>query len=619
MKIGIIRIMTTLIIATQYNSCAENISISRKVHSSEYYIKSGEYTKAIEKNRDALAIYDIYNMQGDLEYTDYEEICRIVVELIQLEYMTGGANALDMCFQALEIDQKTDCLQYENELIVRMVIAMLEAENGNIEIAESNSRKYIDKVEEDRIIEPESVEKLFYIRAYILAIQGRIANAIRLLEKAIEKYKDEEEMDTKYFADNLSALGELYRRSGENRLAERTLFKSLGILENIYGENHPSLVSTIESLAECFLAQKKIEESREMIKRKMRIEIEFGICSDSSYLRNLSIFSRIYLEENNLGISAKYLMRAIEFAEKRFGDNSIETAIIQRNLGILEYKKKRYNDAIGYITKSITTITDRLGKGHPDTVRMKMELVGIYLDIGNKEEAEKLILDLEETLDSGKIDKIEVVDEIEYIGEIYYELGKLDKSEEKFYEVVEIMNSMKDVSGIRILRTNIKICKLQNYQEKKNEYEDTIEKVEKNIENLLSDGDEDTVKVLIMIAGNQMSKGYLDISERMLRSIISRIEETLGMENDLTIDSHIILGTVMMKKKEFVDAEGILMKAYEVVFEDGERRDRKIRILKRLRRIYIETDRMEKAKEFDSRLEELGKGNENGRSSVSPL
>ena len=69
----------------------------------------------------------------------------------------------------------------------------------------------------------------------------------------------------------LNNLAELYRNRGDNAKAEPLYKRSLAILENALGSNHPDVATSLENLAALYRATKRSSEATALEKRAERI------------------------------------------------------------------------------------------------------------------------------------------------------------------------------------------------------------------------------------------------------------------------------------------------------------------------------------------------------------
>jgi|GEM_PF-4689579 len=79
--------------------------------------------------------------------------------------------------------------------------------------------------------------------------------------------------------------------------------------------------------------------------------------------------------------------KALEAFSKQKGLRSIEVADVLHNLGVLNYFRDRYNDAIEYFRQSLSIRTDQLPEIHDDVCQCYANLAALYQRIGDEDEA----------------------------------------------------------------------------------------------------------------------------------------------------------------------------------------------------------------------------------------
>ncbi len=140
-------------------------------------------------------------------------------------------------------------------------------------------------------------------------------------------------------------------------------------------------------MAYCLDAEGELEEARKFYDDAIAI-VEKSDLDEGERLgivhNNLAMIYRQMEDEDKAEIHYK---KALEEFSKQKGLRSIEVADVLHNLGVLNYFRDRYNDAIEYFKQSLSIRTDQLPEIHDDVCQCYANLAALYQRIGDEEEA----------------------------------------------------------------------------------------------------------------------------------------------------------------------------------------------------------------------------------------
>ena len=140
-------------------------------------------------------------------------------------------------------------------------------------------------------------------------------------------------------------------------------------------------------MAHCLDAQGALEEARDFYLNAVNI-VEENKLDESERLgiihNNLAMIYRQMEDEANAELHYK---KALDEFSKQKGLRSIEVADVLHNLGVLNYFRDRYNDAIEYFKQSLSIRTDQLPEIHDDVCQCYANLAALYQRVGDEEEA----------------------------------------------------------------------------------------------------------------------------------------------------------------------------------------------------------------------------------------
>jgi len=190
------------------------------------------------------------------------------------------------------------------------------------------------------------------------------------------------------FYDN---LGGLFRDLGEHEQAREYYEKSLAIVRDIYGEQHPDVAISYNNLGTLLSALGEHEQAREY------------------YEKSLAIFRDIYGEQhpdiaasyNNLGTlfrdlgeheqAREYYEKSLAIARDIYGEQHPKVATSYGNLGLLLHDLGEHEQAREYYEKSLAIVRDIYGEQHPDIAASYGNLALLLRDLGEHERAREYL------------------------------------------------------------------------------------------------------------------------------------------------------------------------------------------------------------------------------------
>jgi tetratricopeptide (TPR) repeat protein len=98
---------------------------------------------------------------------------------------------------------------------------------------------------------------------------GKYGRAERYLIRAAEKA---EALGPQEHGRSLNNLGELARRRGNTREAERLFLRSLAVKEAGLGADHPDVATTLNNLAQVYVGQQRDAEAVALLERSLKIQ-----------------------------------------------------------------------------------------------------------------------------------------------------------------------------------------------------------------------------------------------------------------------------------------------------------------------------------------------------------
>lgn len=180
-----------------------------------------------------------------------------------------------------------------------------------------------------------------------LARQGRDAEAIELTQRQLRIINQLQTQEAESLRPRvIGNLGALLVRTGRFEEAAPILEETLALKRGMYGDKHPTTLSTLNNL-----------------------------CS-------------VYLSVGDAEQSIAYGREAYESRSEVLGEGDPRTFVSQLNLARALSDSERYDDALGMLSGGVLMARDRLGPEHPTTMDIVNAYARILLDSGDNINAE---------------------------------------------------------------------------------------------------------------------------------------------------------------------------------------------------------------------------------------
>ena len=245
-------------------------------------------------------------------------------------------------------------------------------------------------------------------------------------------------------------LGRFYKSQGDYTQALPWYEKCSLATKKRFGEEHPTVATSLGNLAELYRAQGKYEEAEPL-----------------------------YLQ-------------ALEIDKKKLGEENLETIISFNNLALLYHNQKRYEEAEPLYLKALKLYKKLLGEEHTLVATSLNNLAGLYHQQGRYEEAEPLYLEALELRKKilGEEHSL-IATSLNNLASLYNDQGRYENDQERYEEAeplyLEALEIYKNLLGeehplVAISLNNLAgLCKNQGrYKEAKDLYIQALEIAEKN-------------------------------------------------------------------------------------------------------------------------------------------
>jgi tetratricopeptide (TPR) repeat protein len=289
----------------------------------------------------------------------------------------------DFCRVMLEIARKTPPTVTQQDITsLTPVIPHLK------EIA----TRFIDAVAEEDVLLPSTALGRFYQE------QSIYLEAEFWCTKSIETTKQRFGENHPSVATSYNNLAELYRVTGRYGEADPLYRKALEICLEQLGENHPSVATLYNNLALLYSFKGRYGEAEPLFRKSLELRLEQLGENHPDVATSYNNLATLYRVTSRYGEAESLYGKALEIRLEKFGKNHPSVATSYNNLAGLYQATSRYGEAELLFRKALEIRLEQLGENHPDVAASYNNLASLYQSTRRYGEAEPLFRKAMETL-----------------------------------------------------------------------------------------------------------------------------------------------------------------------------------------------------------------------------
>ncbi|MFA5507723.1 MAG: tetratricopeptide repeat protein, partial [Vulcanimicrobiota bacterium] len=224
-------------------------------------------------------------------------------------------------------------------------LASAYREEGALDQAFEIFSQALDIKEQSPIADEASLATTLSEFGGVCRLLGRFEQAERYLSRALEIRKADRESSPESYALALNNLGLVKQSRGAHREALELIRESYAIYSQVYGLDHPEMISTRANLAASYGALGEFEKAEQ------------------------------------------HYREALNGAHKHFGPDSLETARVSHNLGVLLLEMKDFEKSRAHLEQALAIRRRQLSTNHQELVANLINLASLQREVGNDEEA----------------------------------------------------------------------------------------------------------------------------------------------------------------------------------------------------------------------------------------
>lgn len=221
--------------------------------------------------------------------------------------------------------------------------------------------------------------------------------------------------------------------------AEQLYQRALAIREQILESEHPDTATTLNNLADLYLAQKRNKQAEQLYQRALAIREQVLGSLHSDTAISLSNLARFYRHQGKFERAEPLYQRALAIQEQILGFQNASTAMTLYRLAFLYYVQGKYDEAEILYQRSLAIRERVLDPSHPETAMTITNLARLYYTQGRYEEAEVLYeraLSIREQVQGPQ--HPETASVLNHLARLYFAQGQYKKAEALYKRALSI-------------------------------------------------------------------------------------------------------------------------------------------------------------------------------------
>jgi serine/threonine protein kinase/tetratricopeptide (TPR) repeat protein len=393
-----------------------------------------------------------------------------------------------------------------------------------------------------------------------LGIDATIRKAVDAAEpKIAEAFRDQPIVE----ASIRNTLGGTYYYLREPALAIAQFDKALKLRTQAFGPDHPDTLSSGDDLGMAYQSAGRVSEALPLLEANLKVRRSLPGPLGPDTLVAMNNLADLYRYSGKMDKATVLFKEALQGLETQFGADHAFTLGAMNNLAQTYRDDDRLAEAIALFEETVKRCKAKLGPDHPHTLGTMNNLGLAYIDAGRYKDALPLF---EEALKRTKAvlgaDSTDTFWTMRNLAGVYGEVGRTAESTALF---AEVLNRLKLKLGADHPDTLDAMVNLGDSYVASGKLTDAVTLYEAAYQGLKVKLGRDHAKTLIAMIG--LANAYLQTgkpaaAEPILREALA-LRESKSRENWRTFEARALLGASLLAKKEYAQAESLLVKGYE--------------------------------------------------------
>ena len=356
--------------------------------------------------------------------------------------------------------------------------------------------------------------------------------------------------------DLLFNVGECFQIRGKYAEAEGMYRQTLELMEKALGQEHPSMLASMNSLAIVLRGQGKYKEAERMHQRALELSEKVLGQEHPDTLCSMNNLALVLRRQGKYKEAEQMHQRALELSEKVLGQEHPDTLCSMNNLALVLDSQGKYKEAERMHQWALELREKVLGREHPSTLGSMDNLALVLRHQGKYKEAERMhqwALELREKV-LGR-EHPSTLDSMDNLALVLRHQGKYKEAERMHRRALELREKVLGQEHPDTLCSMNNLALVLDSQGKYKEAERMHQRALELREKLLGQEHPDTLCSMNNLALVLDIQGRCEEAEGMHRRTLELREKVLGREHPSTLGSLDNLALVLRSHGKSEEAE----------------------------------------------------------------
>ena len=542
----------------------------------------------------------------DKELSRQPDIKATMLSLIGKVYFNLGLfNKSDtLLSEALEIRTKLNNNQME-EAKSLINLGQLYTYKGEFSKADSLLTKAIYIYKINSMEEDTNYAWILGNLAWVYKSKGNYNKSELYYKKSLEILKNKGS-NKEYLLTMMNNFALELHEEGKYDDAEKMFNETLELQKKIYGNKpHPEISTTTYNLAELLRDRGKYDEAEKMFKTSLSMDMLLSGPENPDVAYSIQGLASVYKIKGDFNKAKKLFVKVLNMRRKFLGDNHPDVAYAISNIGLLYYAEEKYDSSKKYYERALVLHKKLNGPNHPSVAICLNKLGFINYKKEYYKKAENQIRQSMQIIEKSIGTK-----NLTYSSDLM--ILSFIKSAFKDYDSVAILNKEVLKTARESMGTNkspfIAGCyrgiaeialKEKNYKKADSLYNLSLEMYKEIIgENTLS-----TISTYFDYCKLLLKMNAINKANEIVNKNLEILNKDFNQDIWEIAEGKNLLGEIYMKRKEFIEAENLLLESYSSYKKEfGENDFHTIKVAQKLVSLYSGWNKKSKADYYLSTL-----------------
>ncbi len=393
--------------------------------------------------------------------------------------------------------------------------------------------------------------------------RGNDLKAQELLEVGARRIESDLKSYPETRATLLNTIGRVYNSLGLYKEASSVLEKSLALRQQLYGQPHPEVGTSINDLSETEIALGELDSADQSLQQSLRAlspsDTKSKHATSMVRARSWYLLGRIALERGEYENAEQHFKQAIQMYDALGQKNSIDQAAVMTQLGKALSEQYKEADAEPWLRQALNIGQAQLGVDHPQVAEQMARLADALEGQGKYDEASswfKQSLNIKRKILGSK--HPDTVDTLENYGNFLRRNGNFDEARTILNEALQINTELYGARHEYIGYDSVNLGLLDYDQGRYTSAEQQFRTALSIYQHSLGQDNVLIAGAQIGLARSLTQQGKANAALPLLHSAIKISDHSLGENNPITVTANAALGIALLELGRHIEANKLL-------------------------------------------------------------